>query len=316
MWEVATETYKHNFPNAAVKTALLEDVNPTKLRDEIGDIDLLLASPECTNHTCAKGSAPRCEESRATALQTIRFAKAFQPRWIVIENVVQMRPWFRYNELKSEIRALGYQVSESILDAADFGVPQNRRRLFIVCGKNAKLSIPAKNRRKRRTVRDVLCKPGTWKTSPLFSERRAVATLERAQRGFDALGRESPFLIVYYGTDGSGGWQALDRPLRTVTTVDRFALVEPANAGHQMRMLQVPELARAMGFTAKYKLPFGTRRQKIHLLGNGVCPPVMKSIVEKIRSFELREVQLLQDELTAFESAEPSRREAAFEFSV
>ena len=31
-----------------------------------------------------------------------------------------------------------------------------------------------------------------------------------------------PFLIVYYGSDGAGGWQALDRPLRTLTTLDRF----------------------------------------------------------------------------------------------
>jgi len=280
MWDIATETFSQNFPGATIKTSRLEDIDPSQLRDEIGDIDLLLASPECTNHTCAKGSAPRSEESRATALQTIRFAKAFEPGWIVMENVVHMRPWSRYEEMKSEIRALGYNLTEMVLDASDFGVPQKRRRLFVVCCKDTIPLCLQPKKRKRKTARSVLDKPGTWNTSALFTDKRAQATLERAQRGFDAVGRDVPFLLVYYGSDGSGGWQQLDRPLRTITTVDRFALVEPSVSGHKMRMLQVPELTRAMGFTKKYKLPVGTRREKIHMLGNGVCPPVMTKIVK------------------------------------
>ena len=39
------------------------------------------------------------------------------------------------------------------------------------------------------------------------------------------LGAGVPFLIVYYRSDNVGGWQRLDRPLRTITTVDRFGLV-------------------------------------------------------------------------------------------
>jgi site-specific DNA-cytosine methylase len=93
------------------------------------------------------------------------------------------------------------------------------------------------------------------------------------------------FLLVYYGTDGGGGWQRLDQPLRTVTTIDRFAYVRPAAGGvHQMRMLQVSELRKAMGFDRSLKLNHGTRRDQIKLLGNAVCPPVMKAIVEKLTS--------------------------------
>ena len=58
---------------------------------------------------------------------------------------------------------------------------------------------------------------------------------------------EENFLLVYYGSDGSGGWQRLDRPLRTITTVDRFALVEHGEGGPTIRMLQVPELKRPWG---------------------------------------------------------------------
>lgn len=282
-WDVATKTFKSNFPSAVVKTSKLEDVNPYELLEEIGNIDVLMASPECTNHTCAKGSAPRSEESRATALQTVRFAQAFRPQSIIMENVVHMRPWSRYGELKDKLAKLGYSVCEFVLDAAEFGVAQNRRRLFVVCNLDRQISSPVPARRKKpKTVAQILDAPGQWKTSPLFTEKRAKATIERAKRGFAEVGECSPFLIVYYGSDGAGGWQEIDRPLRTITTVDRFALVEPSSNGHTMRMLQVPELSKAMGFTRRYKLPHGTRREQIHMLGNGVCPPVMKAIVKAL----------------------------------
>ena len=283
--EIAINTYQDNFPSAVTKRSLLEAIRPKRLRDEIGDIDLLLASPECTNHTCAKGAAPRSEASRATAMQAIRFAKAFQPRWIVLENVVHMRPWSRYDELKDKLQALGFNLNELVLDASDFGVAQSRRRLFLIGDKLAdppKLELPAVS--SRPTVESILDEPGIWTTTPLRREGRAKATLERADRAISAIGSETPFLIVYYGTDGGGGWQGLDRPLRTITTVDRFALVEPGKKGHSMRMLQVPELRRAMGFGNDYRLEFGTRRDKIRLLGNGVCPPVMQRIVERLHS--------------------------------
>ena len=131
----------------------------------------------------------------------------------------------------------------------------------------------------RKSAESILDPSGTWKTSPLDKENRAKATLERARRGFEALGHEASFLLVYYGTDGSGGWQPLDRPLRTITTVDRFALVEHDGHRSRMRMLQVPELKRAMGFSDDFEFPVGTRRDRIRLLGNGVCPPVMENVV-------------------------------------
>lgn len=280
MWATAVANYATNFPMAKTRNTRLEALCPQALRDQIGDIDMLLTSPECTNHTCAKGSAPRSEESRATALETIRYAKVFDPEWIVLENVVHMRPWSRFEELKDELRSLGYHISEQTLDASEFGVPQKRRRLFLLCRKGELPQYVAPKGRKQRTVHDILDPRGTWKTTPLRRNNRSKATLERAERAISAIGEEEPFLIVYYGSDGSGGWQPLDRPLRTITTVDRFALVENVDGEHRMRMLQVPELARAMGFTKKYKFENGTRRDQVKMLGNGVCPPVMKHIVK------------------------------------
>ena len=181
-------------------------------------------------------------------MQVIRFAHVLKPRWIVMENVIHMRPWSRYGELKAELKRLGYRIREQILDASEFGVAQKRRRLFILADKESDPPSVPIPRRKRRTVEDILDPPGTWPVSLLYRKGRATDTLARAERAFATLGKRGRFLIVYYGSDGSGGWQPLDRPLRTVTTIDRFALVEPSDSGHTMRMLQVGELRKAMGF--------------------------------------------------------------------
>ena len=279
----AAETFAANFPEALVMTSRLEDVCLDSLKRETGEIDILLASPECTNHTCAKGGAPRDEASRATAMLVVEYARVLRPRWFVLENVIQMRPWSRYGELKHRLRDLGYLLQEHVLDATDFGVAQRRRRLFLVGDRERQPDWKVRRRSgRRKSAKSVLDPEGIWKTSRLFDTKRAAATLERAGRGFRALGEDASFLLVYYGNDGGGGWQPLSRPLRTVTTLDRFALVRHDGHEPRMRMLQVPELKRAMGFDEDFELPVGTRRDRIRLLGNGVCPPVMKAVVDSL----------------------------------
>ena len=283
MCDIAAGTFAANFPDARTVACRLEDIRLGTLSRTVGKIDLLLASPECTSHTCAKGGAPRDEASRATAMLVVEYARALHPRWLVLENVIHMRPWSRYGELKHALEDLGYHLREHVLDAADFGVPQRRRRLFLVGDRTRQ---PARTIRSRsgpkRTAKSVLDAADVWRTSALFDARRASATLERAERGFRALGNDASFLLVYYGNDGAGGWQPLDRPLRTITTLDRFALVRHDGCEPRMRMLQVPELKRAMGFDENFKLPVGTRRDRIRLLGNGVCPPVMQAVVNSL----------------------------------
>ena len=291
-WTLATEVFADNFPEAKVFRGRVEELEPRVILDEIGPIDLLLASPECTNHSCARGARPRLESSRETALQVVRYASVMKPRWIIIENVIHMRPWSRYPGLLQTLRDEGYQVAEHVLDAADHGVPQRRKRLFLLCDRECEPpSCIPKRRGPKRSAASILDRPGSWKRSPLDNGRRAAATLERAERGFAVLGRDVPFLIVYYGSDGAGGWQPLTVPLRTITTLDRFGLCEPSDDGPTLRMLQVPELARAMGFNEELMLQRGTRRDRVMLLGNGVCPPVMEAAVKALVGREQSDAQ-------------------------
>lgn len=282
-WDLAVETFKANFPGAkGFNLTLGERSSSTSLKG-LGKIDLILASPECTNHTCAKGAGPRDEGSKRTARYVINFARELNPRWIVIENVVQMRTWHGYKPLVGKLENLGYNILSQVIDASEFGVPQKRRRLFLLCDREA---MPAKvmptTVRGKTANRDIIDWSGDWVSRPLYREGRATETLARAERAMDLLGKGRPFLIVYYGSDGGGGWQPLDRPLRTLTTLDRFGLVTWIRGKPMLRMLQVPELLKAMSFDSSFVLPFGTRRDRIKLLGNGVCPLVMKSVVNSL----------------------------------
>jgi len=282
-WNIASQTYQANFPNALSPNVVLsESSSPSNLGLDLGDINLILASPECTNHTCAKGNAPRDENSKRTARYLLNFARALSPRWMVLENVVYMKKWDGYDPLVTELGNLGYNVRRQVLDAAWFGVPQKRQRLFLLCDRER---MPDEVQRPpviQKMARDILDEEGMWPSRPLYRKGRALNTIARAERAMKELGRGRDFLIVYYGSDGSGGWQSLDKPIRTLTTLDRFGLVTWDNDTPMLRMLQVPELKRAMGFNGK--LDYGCRRDRIMLLGNGVCPPVMTAIVHSLTS--------------------------------
>lgn len=280
--ELATATFQDNFSNSKVETRRLGPFSRPSSDMREGEIDLLLASPECTNHSPAKGSRRRSEKSRQTSSYVVNFARKLRPRWIVLENVIQLRNWRGYKPAVNDLRDLGYKIRAQVLDASRFGVPQTRRRLFVLCDRDREPAEVKSRHRLLRPASDAIRLHGPWPSTPLYSDARAEATLQRAQRAIAALGRRVPFLIVYYGSDGAGGWQSIDRPLRTLTTLDRFGLVTWEGSEPMLRMLQVEELRRAMGFPASHSFNRGTRRDKIRLLGNGVAPPVMKSIIEAL----------------------------------
>jgi DNA (cytosine-5)-methyltransferase 1 len=279
---MAQRTYLDNFPRTTFFRNRCEQLPLASIRRRIRKIDILLASPECTSHTCAKGSSPRSEKSRSTAFQVVRFAKALRPRWIIVENVIHMRSWRRFQTWLKAIQSLGYHTRVQTLNSADFGVAQSRKRLFVTADLKGMPPVVEIDSQFRVPIHTLIESNNGFKYTPLRKKGRARPTLVRARRAMKKLGTRKSFLLVYYGSDGAGGWQRTDRPLRTITTVDRFAFVRPVRGGHEIRMLQVPELSRAMGFPTNHVFLRGTRRDKIKLIGNAVCPPVISAVIRSL----------------------------------
>ena len=170
-WDIAIDTYKSNFPEADVICSQIEELDPYALA-KIYSPDVLLTSPECTSHSIARGAKSGTEKSRETAIGILPWLDAMSPRWLIVENVNRMKKWNRHNELVETIEGAGYKVSDLYLNSADFGTPQARKRMFLVCDREGSVitekDLKATHRRQRKTARQILDPEGTYTRSPLY----------------------------------------------------------------------------------------------------------------------------------------------------
>jgi DNA (cytosine-5)-methyltransferase 1 len=180
--------------------------------------------------------------------------------------------WALYPAWLSAMRSLGYQVAPHIVDCADLGVPQNRVRMFLVCTLSA-APLMLNLRPDRHTAANsfIDLEAGRW--ADIERPGRATATLERVKAGRAAYGDQ--FLFSYYGNTRSG--RALTRPIGTITTRDRWAIVN----GDKMRMLTADENLLAMSFPAHTKRPV-SHRLTVHMAGNAVPPLAGQRVIEAL----------------------------------
>jgi len=155
-WSCATDAYAANFGEDKALNLTLDAKSAPSALGDIGAIDLLLASPECTSHTCARGSRPPDEESKGTANYVLAFAAELNPRWVVVENVIHMRGWQGYKPLLEALRKQGYRVRIEVLDSSRFGVPQSRQRLFILADREREPHRVPRRRGRAPSARRIL----------------------------------------------------------------------------------------------------------------------------------------------------------------
>lgn len=268
-WPRAVETHEANHPGVKHRCQDVALMDPRDLPRH----DWLIASPACTGHTRARGKErPHHDASRATAWAVVDVAEVTHPRMLLVENVPEFRDWRLYRAWWSALTLLGYHLEEHLLDAADFGVPQHRVRLYVVgrLGKKApRVVSPRRTHVPARTLMD--WDAGVWR--PVA--KKVESTRNRVARGRASHGAR--FVMPYYGSGSGETGRSLDRPLGTVPAADVWAAVD----GDNMRMLTVPELQRAMGFPADYVV-LGPREDQTKQLGNAVCPPVAREVVRQV----------------------------------
>ena len=264
-WQDAVEWHSKNHPNTQHICQDLHQANWSQVPAH----DIMLASPCCQGHSKARGkkkSNAEHDASRATAWAVISAIEFHQPEVAAVENVKEFLDWKLYSAWEMALKALGYSVSVNVIDAADFGAPQNRLRMFLVLTRSQK---PIKLNLKKQSLiaasSFIDFDGGKWQ--PIHKPNRAKATLERINAGRKQYGER--FLISYYGNTKTG--RSLSRPIGTITTRDRWAVID----GDKMRMLTRFECRDAMSFPSDYQLP-ENHRLAVHLMGNAVCPvPVM-----------------------------------------
>lgn len=240
-WDVAIKTHSANHPWAQHLCQSLDAVSPRKVVPS-GHLHLMVASPECTHHSVARGGRPMSDQSRASAWHVLRWAEALRINSLLIENVREFRDWGPLGgngrPLKSKkgqtylaflraLESLGYTVDAKVLNAANFGDPTTRERLFIMARRGTRrLRWPDPShapdgglpfgQQKWRAAREVI----DWSISgrSIFDRERplAPATLARIKAGLRKFGgpHAEPFIVVLRRHADA---RSIDMPLPTVT---------------------------------------------------------------------------------------------------
>lgn len=269
-WPEAVEIHAANHPGAQ---HACQDLQQTNWRD-VPAHEIMLASPCCQGHSKARGKAngnPQHDASRSTAWAVVSAAEYHRPSFAVIENVPEFTRWALYPAWCAAMHALGYALTPMIIDAADHGTPQHRVRLFIVAVR-AKHPLDIKIHRRDYVSASSFVEfdSGSWQL--IDKPGRAANTLARVAAGRSTFGGR--FLMPYYGGGSGLTGRDLARPIGTITTRDRWALVD----GEKMRMLSANETRAAMGFPANTILP-AQHRLAVHMLGNAVAPPAARDVL-------------------------------------
>lgn len=269
-WPAAVAVHADNHPDTAHACQDLQQADWTRVPAH----DLLMASPACQGHSRARGKERAHHDAqRSTAWAVVSAVEYHSPAFVLVENVPEFAKWTLYPAWCAAMHALGYALAPMILDAADHGVAQHRLRLFIV-GTRSKhpVELAFADREHVGSGQIIDFDAGRWST--IDKAGRASSTLARVASGRASHGAR--FVTAYYGNETGG--RSLSRPVGTITTRDRWAVID----GDRMRMLSVAECRRAMGFPDTYRLP-ERAKDALHMLGNAVVPIVARDIINALR---------------------------------
>lgn len=149
-WDVAIATHSRNHPGARHYCVNLDAARPEELVPD-GQLDLLMASPECTYHSRARGGKPIHDQKRMSAWHIQRWCSTLDVTAILIENVPEFVAWgpllpsdrpdperkgLYFQAWLQALWAMGYQAEWRFLNAADFGDATTRTRFFLQARKD------------------------------------------------------------------------------------------------------------------------------------------------------------------------------------
>lgn len=126
-----TPTLRHNFPDTVVDDRSIVEIQP----EDIPEVDGFIGGPPCQSWSLGGALRGLGDKRGQVFLTYINLIKAKQPKFFLIENVAGMLSKTHeeaFNFLISELKALNYDFTFKLLNAADYGVPQDRKRVIFV----------------------------------------------------------------------------------------------------------------------------------------------------------------------------------------
>ncbi len=298
----AQETYRLNHPNVRLYPQDIRNLDPAQILLEIGlkvgELDLLAGCPPCQGFSRlrTKNKMTSVNDDRNDLVgDFLRFIEVMRPKTVMLENVPALAKDARFLGMTSKLHSLGYQTVIQVLDAADYSVPQRRKRLIMLASR-VHDPVVARKAQKRLTVREAL----RGIAEPAHSRdklhglgenrsqkvRNLIALIPKnggsrsdlpANYQLDCHKRSDGFKDVY-------GRLAWDDVAPTITSgchnPSKGRFLHPS----QDRTISLREAAVLQGFPRSYKFDVVHGKESIALMiGNALPPPFITAHANALR---------------------------------
>ncbi|MDC5074680.1 DNA cytosine methyltransferase [Acinetobacter baumannii] len=316
-------SFAHNFSHSKAITCDLSEVSPELVQKDLnlirGELDILVGGPPCQGFSKNVPRKAREIDSQNNQLihTFLNYCEAFFPKIILMENVAEMRNGFDgtyASKILDGLSELGYEVTEMVLNAADYGVPQRRKRAFFLAnrlGIKFKTPRPTHSKSEHIKVWDAISdlpslnlgeEKDYYESEPLNDFQKLIRTNAPTRVSNHAAKKLKPLqeerikallpgqglkdlpehLQVKGGYSGAYGRLTKDMVAPTIT---RWVF-HPGSGrwGHPIdyRLITIREAARLQSFPDWYEFQ-GTYTDQAGQLGNAVPPLLIKAIIDSMR---------------------------------
>ncbi len=270
----AKEVYKFNLPNTDFRLCSVSEIK------NFPKADLLVGCYPCQGFSQGGARDPN-RKINYLYREFDRALKIIKPKAFVVENVSGMKRADFDHLLKNQItrfRLAGYKVKWSVLNAADYGVAQERKRIFIVGIRSdieAEYEFPQPVYEKGNylTQRDLISDLPFWPEGEFCTQE---------------------FHWYYLSRDRRRSW---DEPAKTIVSNMRHMPLHPSSpelikisadkwefiSDMPARRLSYREAAKLQGFGINFEFPdTGSLTMKYKVIGNAVPPPLFKAVVKSL----------------------------------
>ena len=307
MWADAVKTYNHNRKEKVAKVISVEDFNEKELSSIIATekITGIIGGPPCQGFSTV-GKREIDDPRNKMYLEFYKAVKLVNPDFFVIENVKGMLTLNKGAFVKDLLKrfgadGLGYTISYQLLNAADYGIPQNRYRVFYVGIKNKKFVFPEPFDYKLTAKDGISDLEGAtqekYGSEPQNDFQRAMrGNIKKPLNQDYTTHTEKTISIISQVPDG-GNIRDLPEEIWHVRkynkAFERMGTFKPSNTidtGHrnyfhysEPRIPTVRESARIQSFPDSFEI-LGTRGSQYKQVGNAVPPMLSKIIAERIKT--------------------------------
>jgi DNA (cytosine-5)-methyltransferase 1 len=276
------ETYSTNFPETILNKNSIIDVDSF----EIPDIDGIIGSPPCQSWSAA-GKKEGINDPRGQLFyEFIRILRDVQPKFFIAENVAGMltkKNQEAFNIIKKHFEDSGYRLSIHLLDAHNYNVPQNRKRVFFIGYRddlNKTFSFPE----------PILNKPVL--KDAIFDLKEKAIPNSNTEHGY----LTGSFSSMYMSRNRVRSW---DEPSFTIQASGRHCPIHPQapkmplvkkdirtfaeGQEHLYRRFTIREVARIQTFPDSFKFVFNKQETAYKMIGNAVPVNLAYELAKKIK---------------------------------